>query len=279
MIGGFNMENKIIKVGRIILLFIYSLFLIFPFYMVLVTSIKPGNEIYVNPTGLPSRIVLENFVEAFKQADIWRLMLNSIFVTATSVIIIIFLNVLCSYGIYKLFNKKIGVFIYAIIMMGLMVPMLGYVSIILLYMKIHLYDNLLAVIIANVAGSVPLSVFLILGFLRTIPRELEEAAYIDGCSDIQSLWYVLVPVIRPVIATVAIFFSLTSWNNLLLPLLLIRNPKLYTIPLGLLIFKGNYQTQYNLLFAAAIVTSIPILILFLAFQDNFVESLSGSIKG
>lgn len=260
-------------------LFLYILFLMMPLVLALLTSVKPTEEFFTNPLGLPSRIALDNFYNAFIQAKVLKYGLNSVIVTVVSIIFVILINVLCSYGIHKIFRRKIGIVVYSIIILGLMVPVVGYVTTILLYRDFRLYDSLLGLIVGTIAGSVPFSTFILVGYLRSIPKELEEAAAIDGCTDLQSLRYIIVPTIKPAITTIAIFYMLNSWNNLFGPLLLIRNENLFTIPIGLLHFKGTNSIDYPLMFAAVIITSLPILFFFLIFQNNFIESLSGSVKG
>jgi len=271
-------KNYLGKVLGRVLLIIYSLFLIVPLYMVIITAIKSKAEVYNNPIGLPHVILLSNFKNAIINAKIVQYGMNSIIVTSSSVFLIIVINILCAYGIYKLFNKKLGVFLYSFIMMGLMVPGVGYVSMILLYRKFHLYNNLTGLIVNAVAASVPFAMFILVGFLRSIPKELEEAATIDGCNSLQSLVFVLLPAIKPAVTTVAIFNLIGTWNNLFVPLLLVNKPKLFTIPIGMLAFKGNYSTDYSLMFAGAIVVSLPLLIIYFMFQKNFIESLAGGLK-
>lgn len=263
--------------GRL-LVYLYAVFLLSPMYVIIVTALKTREEVSTNPLGLPKRIAFENFYHAIVKGEILKYGLNSLIVTCISVLLVILLNTLCAYGVYRIFHKKLGALIYAVIMLGMMVPTVGYVPIILLYRKAHLYNNLSGLIVATVAGSVPFAIFILVGFLRSVPKELEEAATIDGCKDLQILRYVLVPVIMPALVTIAIFNLISSWNNLFQPLLLIRKKELYTIPIGLLNFRGKYSTEYNLLFAAVFIVSAPVLIIYFKFQKNFVESLSGSVK-
>lgn len=266
------------KIFEGLLLGIYSMFLFVPLTIVVLTAFKSNADVYANPLGLPKVWIFSNFKEAFVKGSILQCSLNSIIVTACSVFLIIVINTLCAYGIHKIFYKKIGAFIYSLILMGMMVPAVGYVSLILLYRHFHLYNNLQGLIVNAVATSVPFSMFILVGFFRSIPKEFEEAAVIDGCSDLQALWYVLVPVIKPAVATIAIFNLLSTWNNLFTPLLLINKPKLFTIPIGLRSFRGNYSTDYGLMFAGALIVSVPMLILYFKFQKSFVESLAGGIK-
>lgn len=272
-------KNILAKIPGKILVYLYALFLLVPMYFIVITALKSGNEINVNPLGLPSKPLLSNFYEAFIKGNIARSGFNSIVITTFSVIFVLIINASLAYGLYKIYDKKIGAAIYSMIVAGMMVAPVGYVTTILLYRKFHLYNNLAGVIVANIAGSVPFAMFILVGYLRSLPRDLEDAATIDGCSDLQSLIFVIVPVIKPALATIGIINMVSSWNNLLIPLLLLKKEKLYTIPIGLITFKGTYTVDYNLLFAAVFITAIPLLILYLAFQKNFVESLSGSIKG
>lgn len=264
--------------GKLLIL-IYAVFLLVPMYMVVITSLKSKAEFYTNPIGLPQNFQFSNFYEAFVSAKILKYGANSLFVTGVSVFLIVVFNVLCAYGIYKIFNKRIGTIIYGVIMLGLMIPGVGYITTILLYRSFHLYNTLYALIVSAVAGSVPFSMFILVGFLRTLPKELDESAKIDGCNDLQALFYVMVPNIKPAVITIAIFNMLTTWNNLFTPLILITKEKYFTLPLGLLAFRGNYSTQYNLMFAGALIVSIPLLLVYFKFQKYFVDSLSGGVKG
>ena len=178
-----------------------------------------------------------------------------------------------------MFHKKVGTIIYSFIMFGMMVAPVGFVNLIILYQQMNIYNNLVGIIFNLAANSIPFSVFLLVGQFRSIPKDLQDAATIDGCNEMQTLRYIFVPLSKPTITTILILNLVMSWNNLLSPLLLIRSDKIRPITLSLLAFRGNYNIKYNLLFAGVIITAIPLLILFIKFQKNFVESLSGSMKG
>jgi raffinose/stachyose/melibiose transport system permease protein len=272
-------KRYLVSVSGWAILFLYSLFLLIPLYMVIITSFKSRAEFYNNPIGLPVVFQFSNYVNAFVEAKILQSGLNSLIVTGASVASLLVINVFCSYGIHKLYHTRTGSVLYSIIMLGMMIPAVGYVTLILLYRSFRLYNNLYGLIVNIVAGSVPFSVFILVGFLRTIPRDMEEASLIDGCSNMQTLRFVLLPLIKPAVTTVAIFNIITSWNNLFAPLLLVNKQKLFTIPLAMLAFKGNYSTDYGLMFAGVITVSVPLLIVYFIFQKNFIESLAGGLKG
>lgn len=272
-------RNLLLRMPGLALIYLYSLMILGPLYIVLVTAFKSDEDINVDPLGIPGHLQLVNFSKAFVKGRLLDYGWNSIIVTTLSVTAILVINVLCSFGLYKMFSKKIGIFLYGFIMLGMMIPGVGYVSTILLYRDLGLYNSLTGLIVSNVAGALPFATFILVGFLRTMPKEIEEAAIIDGCKDFQVLRYVLVPAILPAIVSIALFFMISSWNNLFGPLLLIRNHDKFTIPVGLLNFKGEYSTSYNLMFAAVVMVSIPLLAVYFRFQKSFVESLAGSVKG
>jgi raffinose/stachyose/melibiose transport system permease protein len=271
--------NKQASVLGKLLVYMYAIFLIVPMYIIVVTSFKTSGEISVNPLGLPKHLTFSNFTTAFEQARLLKYGLNSVFVTVVSVFFILVVNVICAYGLYRIFNKKLGVMLYSFIMLGMMVPGVGYITTILLYRDLHLYNSLQGLILSNIAGSVPFAIFILTGFLRSVAKELEEAGTIDGCSDFQKLTRIMVPVIIPAIISIGVLNMIFTWNNLFGPLLLIRNKELFTIPVGLLNFKGQYSTDFQLLFASIFIVSTPILLIYFKFQKAIVESLSGSVKG
>ena len=130
------------------------------------------------------------------------------------------------------------------------------------------------------AGSFSFSIFLITGHLKSIPKDLIDAATIDGCSDFQLLAHIIAPLAQPIIIAIGIFLIVESWNNFLLPLLLVRENHLFTLPLQLKSqFVGEYSTQYELFFAAVLVTSLPLVLAYMKFQKYFVYGLSGGVKG
>lgn len=264
--------------GRFVV-YAYAVFLLLPVYFIVITSFKSDGEVSSNPLGLPAKVLFSNFAEAFVKGEMARCGLNSIIITVTAVVLSLLNCTIITYGIFKLFDRKIGVIIYSIIMGSMLIPGVGLVAMIRLYQELHLYNSLLGPILAAAVGSLPFNVFILLGFLRSLPKDLLNAATIDGCTDMQSLIYIIVPVVKPAITTLGIFAFVTTWNSLLTPLVLLRNPELYTIPIGLFAFRGTYTVQYNLLFAAIFIAGAPLVILYLKFQKNFVEALAGSVKG
>ncbi|MCD9026190.1 carbohydrate ABC transporter permease [Cohnella silvisoli] len=267
------------SVGGRLVVYAYALFLIAPIYFIIVTSLKMAGEVTTNPLGLPEYPIIGNFVEAFTRGNIAKYSFNSVIITGSAVILSLLNAIIVSFCLHKIAHKKIGVLFYAIIMGSMLIPGVGFVTLLQLYMKLHLYNNLLGPILMGATTGLPFNVFILVGFLRTLPKEISEAATIDGCNDRQHLFLVLLPLIKSALATLGIFAFVSNWNSLLGPLILLKNKELFTIPLGLLDFRGTYTVEYNYMFAAILITSVPLVVIYLRFQSYFVEALSGGVKG
>lgn len=274
-----NKENLFIKISGKFVVYLYALILLIPMYFIIITALKASAEISTNPLGLPSTFNFSNFVEGFIRGNMAKYSLNSIFVAVTSVSLALLNAIIVSYSVYKLFNRKIGQIIYSMIITSMFIPGTGFVTLIALYQKLHLFNNYYGLILGGAVGGTAFNLFILLGFLRSLPKEIEEAAFIDGCRDMQLLFHIMIPLIKPALISIGIFAFVGNWNSLMTPLLLIRNKELYTIPLGLMEFRGTYTVEYNLMFAAILISSVPLVIIYLAFQKYFVEALAGGVKG
>jgi len=146
--------------------------------------------------------------------------------------------------------------------------------------KVGLYNNLFPVIISYIAFGLPLAVLIFRGFFLSIPDELIEAARIDGCNEVKIFFRIAIPLSKPAIATVIIFLFMQNWNEFLLALVLLVNKNLYTLPLGMSIYVGQYNSPWELIGAGVIISSIPIFIIYLIFQKQFIKGLTeGAVKG
>lgn len=263
-----------------VLVWLYALVLLIPLYFVIVTAFKTGAEITMNPLGLPEKLQWVNFVNAFEEGNIFRAALNSIFTTVTGVGLLLFNAVILSFCCHRMRNTKTGTILYLVILAGLFIPKVGFVSQVILYRRLHIYNTPFALILGSAVGNLPFSVFILAGFLRTVPRELEEAAMVDGCTDMKLLAHILVPVIKPALVTVGIFSFCGTWNSVTGPLLYIRSEEFYTIPMTLLLnFTSTFSTKYELLFAGILATTLPVVIIYIICQRQIVEALGGSVKG
>ena len=272
-------RNLTLRICGRSLVYLYGLFLLIPMYFILITAFKPQSEIIQNPLGLPLALNLSNFSGAIAQVNLLRGATNSVIIAVGSVAFALFNAVLVTYCIKKLSVHRIGRILYNIVILGMFIPGTGLAATLVLYQRLHLVNNFWGLILGAGVGGLPFNLFIMSGFMRTIPKELEEAAFIDGCGDLQSLFYITVPLIKPIMISIGIFTFVGSWNNLMMPLLLLRKPGLQTIPMGLLVFRDMYHVQYNYIFAGILITALPLVILYLIFQKHFVEALAGGVKG
>lgn len=168
-----------------------------------------------------------------------------------------------------------------IFLLGLTIPVTAIIIPLYLTMRdVGLLDSYGSVIVAHVALGAPIFTFIMRGFFRGLPAELDDAARIDGCSEFQVFWNVMLPLVRPGLLTVALLEFLWSWNSLLLPLVFLTTDELRTMPVGLLLFQGRTSVDWGLMSSGVLLMSVPVVILFLVFQRNFVEGMAaGSVKG
>lgn len=273
---------KTITAGHIVrwaILLVVCVVFIFPFYFIVVTAFKNGQDLTTNPIGLPVQLHLENFANVFAGTGVLRSIGNSILVSAGTIGVGLLVYVLCSFGIYSLKRSILATVVFSAILFGLMIPAVGYWQVILVYRKFLLYNSRLGVILGLVAGSLPFCSLLIVGHMRSIPGDLVDSGAIDGASDFQLLRHLVVPLSRPVLLAVTVFLLVESWNNLIMPLLLLRDDGLLTLPLKL---KGEffreYSPRYDLFFAGALVTSLPFIAAYMFLQKYFVYGLGGALK-
>lgn len=212
--------------------------------------------------------------------DFGRYFLNSIVVVLTSILIYAVVSILAAYAISRFrFRGNNALYIY--FLLGMMVPIrIGVLNMFEMFKTLHLNDSLLGLILIYSAMSIGFSVFIMTGFMRTIPREIEEAARIDGCSSFRILWNILIPIMKPAIATAVIYNFVPIWNDFYFPLIFIKSEELKTIPIAVTVFFGQYQTDWPTVFAALSMAALPALIFYFLMSKQFIKGLTaGAVKG
>ncbi len=265
-------------IGNLIVL-AYAVVLTVPLYFAVITAFKTEQERVVNPIGLPESPSLTNFITAWTEGNLLVAAKNSIIISCCATCLLLLNVILVSYCLNRIRDTKLGVALYMLVLSSMFIPHVGGVTGLMLRRSLGLYNNLLGEIICGAVG-ITTGVFLVSGFLRTIPHDLEEAAMLDGASDMQICFKVIVPVIRPSLVTVGILSFTGTWNSALGPMLTLRDERLRTIPMALLLnFTKEYSIEYTRLFAGVIITAIPLIIVYCKCQKYFVSALSGSVKG
>jgi raffinose/stachyose/melibiose transport system permease protein len=241
-------------------------------------ALRSGADVY-SRSIVPRSLRPENFGDAWNQFGMASLFLHSITVTTVAVVMTVTLSVLAAYGFARL-RFRFSEVLFLLILLGLMIPPAA--LIIPLFVEIRtlgLYDNHIGLSLVYVAFGLPLSILVLRSFFAGIPRELLEAARIDGASERWIVWDVVVPLARAPIATVAIIQFLFCWNDFFLALVLLRDAGTYTLPVGIAQFIGQYSTPYELVAAAVVIAAIPVFILYLVLHRYFEQGVAeGAVK-
>ncbi|ADL41458.1 binding-protein-dependent transport systems inner membrane component [Caldicellulosiruptor obsidiansis OB47] len=277
--------TKISTVGKIIILSfltIYSVITLFPILWLAYNSVKTNNDFLANPFSLPSlsKLQLKNYYDAWVTMGIQKFTLNSLIISCTSVLLSLIISSMAAYAIERMiWNSSQKVLNY--FLAGIMVPIqIILIPLFINFKKLNLLDSRIGLLIPTVAFALPTSIYILTGFYKAIPRELEEAALIDGCSVYKIFYKIILPLTMPAFVTIAVFNFLGAWNDLLIPLVLIQTPELMTLPVGLLNFRGMYGAELTKMFAAVFISAIPSIIIYFVLQDKLLKGMiAGAVKG
>ncbi|HEY8198868.1 MAG TPA: carbohydrate ABC transporter permease [Candidatus Limnocylindrales bacterium] len=250
-----------------------------PLVWMVMSSFKSNAAIFASPFALPEAIDLGRWVEAWEVGQIGRYALNSTIVTLVSVTLILLFGAAAAYALSR-FRFRGRALVLGLFALGLLLPLHAYfIAQSSIFTRLEITDTRLALIIPYTAMGLPLAVYLLKVYLDALPEALFDAARIDGAGDLQVFRYLAVPLLRPGLATVAIFSALACWNEFLLALLYIQDDALKTIPTGLLAFSSRYVTDYALLFSALSIITLPMIIIYIVFNRHIVEGITaGSVK-
>jgi raffinose/stachyose/melibiose transport system permease protein len=248
--------------------------IIIPVYYVVITTFKDQGAYFTqNPLALPSPPTLAAYQDVVA-ADIGRYFLNSVIVTIGSVIPIVLFSFLASYAIVR-GDSRLLRFSRTLFLLGLAIPLQAtIIPIYLIITRIHMYDSLGALILPSIAFGIPLTVLILSNFIRDVPRELFESMRLDGCTDWQMAWKLAFPLTRPAIVTVSIYNGLNVWNGFLFALILTQSPEKRVMPLALWAFQGEYQVNIPAVLAAVVLSTLPILILYIVGRRQLLRGLT-----
>jgi len=260
-------------------LLVLALVFFFPMIWMVLSSFKTNGAIFSTPFALPTSIDFSRWAEAWEIGNIGGYALNSAIVTAASVTLILVFGSGAAFALsrYRFRGRTALMSVFAL---GLILPLQSYfIAQSRLFGELGITDTRLALIIPYAAMGLSLAIYLVKVYLDALPDELFEAARIDGAGDWRVFWSLAVPLLRPGLATVAIFSALSAWNEFLLALLYIQDDSLKTIPTGLLAFSTRHVTDYSLLFAALSIVTIPMIVVYVVFNRQIVEGITaGSVK-
>jgi multiple sugar transport system permease protein len=263
-----------------ILLFGMCLIYLLPYYWMIVSSIKSTPELRtIPPTFFPHSFEWQNYVLAVQYIPFLRFFLNSIIITALSVVGAVFTNSLVAYGVSRIeWPGREVIFYVAIATMLIPFPVI-LVALFDIFAKFRLVNTFVPLVLPYFVGS-GTYIFMMRQYLLSIPKEISAAGFIDGANEFQIFHRLILPLMSPVIAVVAIFSALASWNAFLEPLIYLSSERLYPLSIGLQFFRSEHAVEYSLLMAASTLVALPVVIIFLCFQRFFVEGITiGAVKG
>src|SRR3712207_2151618 len=265
---------------RYAVLFLVAGAVLVPLLATALGGFKSLGELRVNPFGLPAEWAGRNYWEILAGGRYWRLMGNSLVIATLTVVLTVAASAMAAFACVHVRFFGSG-FLLNYLLLGLMFP--AATAILPLFIKVRdlgLLDTYWGVVLPQVAFGLAQSILLFRNYFRQLPSDLFEAALIDGCGYFRFFWYIMLPLARPILATVAVIVFVHSWNSYLLPLVVLNRDTLYPWPLGIMVYQGEYSTDWNLILAFITLTILPAIIMFFAAQKHIVAGLmAGSVKG
>jgi len=259
-----------------------ALMAIYPFIWMVLYSLKSTEEIFVtNPFGLPREWRFENYLRAFQSYDVLLYFRNSLIVAFFTVVLTLLLALMFSYAVARMKLKIMG-FLKTYVIVGMFIPVqIILIPLLILVRDFHLANTFTSIILPYVAFGLPFSTIVFYGFFRSIPYAMEESAFMDGAGIFTTFFRIIVPLVKPAIATILILRFLSSWNEFTLALILISDNAIKTLPLGLIAFQGQFTTDWGAMGAALTIASLPTLLMYLAFSNQVEKAMSAgsAVKG
>ncbi len=260
-----------------VLLWGYAAVVLLPLLLVVNNALRPTRDIFRHPLALATSPSFASFVKAWEKANFNTYFFNSLFITVSAVVLATAVSALASYvlGRYKFpFSNALLAFFLA----GLMLPFrLAIVPLFLLLDHLGLIDSRIGLILVYAATGIPFSVFILSAFFRQLPGELSEAARIDGANEWTIFGRIMLPLVRPALATVVVFQFVPLWNDFFFPLVLLRSTSKWTLPVGMTRFFGEFQADWSTLFAGLIITTLPLIVIFLLATKQIIAGLTAGI--
>lgn len=257
----------------------YTLLVLFPLCNMVASSFKSTREIFLSPYTLPSSLSLKNYAAVWGRGGFGRYFLNSAYVTAISMAFVLLFGSMAAFGVSR-YRYRLSTLVYMLFLSGIMLPLkAAVIPLFILIKNIGLTDRHAALVLIFTAMGLPSTVFILSGFMKTVPYELEDAARIDGCNDLRIYRTVILPLSAPSISLVTIYNAVPIWNEFFFPLVFIQTNTRKTLPLGLSTFFGQYQTDWSLLFTGLSIAIIPMILLYLFMSKYFIKGMiAGAIR-
>ncbi|MCC6791122.1 MAG: carbohydrate ABC transporter permease [Thermomicrobiales bacterium] len=254
--------------------------IVFPLVMAVVDGLKTNGQLLASPFALPKPFVWANYTDVLGSGDFWRQCGNSVFVMLATTLLVLGLASTAAFVFARFeFRSREAFFTY--FSFGLLFP--STIAILPLYILIRqlgLVDTLWGIILPQVAFQLPISVLILRNFFISIPREIEDASYVDGATPLEFFWRILLPLARPGLSAVAVLTMVMSWNNFFLPLVVINTDKRWTLPLGVMQYQGQFGTDWGKVLAFVSLAMVPAIVFYLFAERQIIAGLTaGAVKG
>jgi len=252
----------------------------FPIYMAVVNSFKTQGEMFESFVALPSKLHFENYAQAFEQVNLLRSTMNSVLLSLLGIGGILLCSSLAGYKLSRTKSRLSG-FIFFLFISSMLVPFHSImIPLTRMAKALQAQGSLFGLSLIYIGLGVNMAIFLYHGFVKSIPRELEESAHMDGCGELQTFFRIIFPLLMPITVTIAILDFLWIWNDFLLPLLMLTDMNQYTLILSTNTLFGEYNKEWSLILAALVLTALPVLIIFAFFQRFIMAGIAeGAVKG
>lgn len=274
-----DFKGKALRGTILLVLSTYALTVIYPLLWMLVSGFKTNKEIFGNTWALPASWSFDNYKTAW-DIGVGTYFVNSVIVTLVSMVFTVVFAALIAFVLAR-FQFKGKTFLFLLVLGGMMLsPEVSLISLYKMLQGMHIYNTYWALIIPYSAFRIPFTAFLMWSYFKDLPIEIEESAYLDGCSTFQIFYRMIVPMSKPVVATSALLAAMTFWNEFMFGLVFIESTALKTIPIGLMNLRGTLTTKWSIMLAGLSISALPMIVVFLLFQKQLVRGMTaGGVKG
>ena len=278
-----NFENHIIRILRILGITIFLLMVAFPFYWMVVSSFKPLEEILSNPgnLGLPlKKIDFNAYREVLFEHGFLRYISNSMYVSIITVLLSMTLATVGGYAVTRLKFGAQKLMSTSILLVYMFPAIVLVIPLYVMFSRLGLRDSIHVLVLVYLAQTLPVALYMLRTYFQTLPSEMEDAGLIDGCSRFGVIWRIVIPLSAPALASVALYTFMIAWNEFLFAFMFLDSPEKFTLSRGLVQLEGSVHLSKQLVMAASVTVTLPILLLFLVFERRLVEGLTaGAMKG
>jgi raffinose/stachyose/melibiose transport system permease protein len=270
-----TIENLLIQ----IFLASAAIIMLYPIFMMVLSGFKTTPEIFMSPFSMPKKFNIENFQVIWEKTNVPRYFLNSIIVTVSSIALLLITGTMAAYAISR-YKFRGALMVSLFFLSGLMLPLrLAIIPLFIQLKYLGLIDSLLGLIFIYTAMSLPATVFILTGFLRSLPKELEDSARMDGASELRIMLDIMVPLVSPALVIAGIYSAVPIWNDFFFPLIFIQSPEWKTLAQGLTTFFGEYSINYGVLYAGLSLASLPMIFIFIVQSRRFIAGMTaGALK-